>query len=407
MPKTVLTMVLAGGEGKRLWPLTIERAKPAVPFAGRYRIIDFALSNLTNSGLLRIKVLTQYKSDSLIQHLSRSWNLTNVIGHYVDVVPAQMRTGREWFRGSADAIFQNLNLIYAEKPDIVAIFGADHIYRMDVRQMLDLHLGSGADLTVAAIPVDAGLCSQFGVMKTDANGRVTWYEEKPTRAESDPAGLVLASMGNFIFNTNVLIDEVNADARTDSTHDIARDVVAQIWRRRAVFAYDFTRNEVPGMNENERGYWKDVGTIDAYYAAHMNLLSVTPVFSLYNDLWPIRSLPYQCPPAKFVFSDFEGKRAGIATDSLVCEGAIVSGGTVLRSVLSPLVRINSYSAVEDSILFDEVDIGRHSRIRKAIIDKGVRVPPGTVIGYDREADAKRFHLSDDGVVVIPKGYVFD
>jgi glucose-1-phosphate adenylyltransferase len=272
--------------------------------------------------------------------------------------------------------------------------------------MIEFHVDSKAVFTVAAIPVNAAESRQFGVMKTDAVGRVTWYEEKPARAEPDAAGRVLASMGNFIVNADVLIDEVSADARTDSTHDLARDIVAHLWERRPVFAYDFTRNDVPGMNENERGYWKDVGTIDAYYNAHMDLVSVTPVFSLYNGFWPIRSLPYQCPPAKFVFSDFEGKRAGLATDSLICEGAIVSGGSVTRSVLSPLVRVRSFSSVEDAILFEGVDIGRHSRVRKAIIDKNVHVPPGTVIGYDSDADAKRFHISEGGVVVIPKGYVF-
>jgi glucose-1-phosphate adenylyltransferase len=399
-------MVLAGGEGQRLYPLTLDRAKPAVPFAGRYRIIDFALSNLTNSGFLKIKVLTQYKADSLIQHLARAWNLQSPLGHYVDVVPAQMRTGRDWFRGSADAIYQNLNLIAAERPDVVAIFGADHIYRMDVRQMLEYHLDQKADITVASIPVDVSLSGQFGVIRTAPDGRVIHYEEKPERAEPGPGGRIIASMGNFMFNTGVLVEEVTADAGADSGHDIARDVVARVWERRNVYAYDFGQNSVPGMTENERAYWKDVGTLDAYYGAHLDLVSVTPVFSLYNELWPIRSFSYQLPPAKFVFSDFDGKRVGLATDSLVCEGAIVSGGTVVRSVLSPMVRVNSYSSVEDSILLNGVDIGRHSRIRKAIIDKHVRVPPGTVIGYDPEKDAKRFHVSEGGVVVVPRGYVF-
>jgi glucose-1-phosphate adenylyltransferase len=405
MPR-VLTMVLAGGEGKRLYPLTADRAKPAVPFGGKYRIIDFVLSNLINSGLLQIKVLTQYKSDSLIQHLSRTWSLSTILGQYVDVVPAQMRTGREWFRGSADAIYQNLNLIKQESPDLVAIFGADHIYRMDVWRMVEHHVDTGADLTIAAIPVEASQCSRFGVMETDASGRVTAYSEKPERAAPGPDGTVLASMGNFIFKTSVLVDAVVADARVSSGHDIPQDIVTPMIGSGRVMAYDFRTNIVPGVSEKERGYWKDVGTIDSYYKANMDLVAVSPVFSLYNNLWPIHSHHHHFPPAKFVFSDFGSKRVGVATDSMVCDGAIVSGGSVVRSIISPMVRINSYSTLEESVAMEGVDVGRHCRIRKAIIDKGVRVPPGTEIGFDPEEDRKMFHMSEGGVVVIPKGYEF-
>ena len=401
-----MTMVLAGGEGKRLRPLTLDRAKPAVPFGGRYRLIDFVLSNLINSGLLKIKVLTQYKSDSLIQHLSRSWNLPAILGYYIDVVPAQMRTGREWFKGSADAIFQNIHLIENEKPDMVAIFGADHIYRMDIRQMLDFHMDNRAELTVATISVPASQSSEFGNLKADDAGRVIHYEEKPKQASPGQDGMVRASMGNFIFNTDVLLEELELDAMTDSTHDIAGDIVAGSISKRRVFAYDFKSNYVPGTSEQEMGYWKDVGTLDSYYCANMDLVSVSPVFSLYNSYWPIRSYHYQCPPAKFVFSDIKGGRVGVAYDSLVCEGAIISGGTVRSSIVSPLVRINSYSLVEESVLLEGVTIGRHCRIKKAIIDKNVNIPAGTVIGHSIAEDRARFHVSPDGVVIIPRGYLF-
>jgi glucose-1-phosphate adenylyltransferase len=399
-------MVLAGGEGKRLYPLTVERAKPAVPFGGRYRLIDFVLSNITNSGYLHIKVLTQYKSDSLIKHLSRAWNLSPMLGHYVDVVPAQMRTGRDWFRGSADAIYQNINLINTEKPDIVAIFNADHIYRMDVRQMVSQHEEKGADLTIAAIPVEASRCSEFGVIRADGDGRVTGYDEKPQAAVADANGRILASMGNYIFNASILKEEVIADAAAETNHDLAGNVVAGMFGRRSVYAYDFRENLVSGAAENERGYWKDVGTIDSYYGAHMDLVSVTPVFSLYNELWPIHSFSYQCPPAKFVFSKFDEGRVGFAIDSLVGEGTIVSGGTVMRSVIAPLVRINSYCTVEETVLMEHVVVGRRCKIRRAIVDKGVKIPPGTEIGLNPEEDQARFHVSPGGVVVIPKGYVF-
>ncbi len=402
---SLLAMVLAGGEGRRMEPLTRERAKPAVPFGGRYRIIDFALSNFANSGVLKVKVLTQYKSDSLNVHLSRGWRLSAFLGHYVESVPAQMRTGPEWFKGSADAIYQNLNLITDEQPDQVFVFGADHVYRMDVRQMLDFHERRRADCTVTAIPVPIEQARAFGVIEVDAEGRMIGFSEKPARPRSMPGDptRALASMGNYLFTTQSLVREVTRDALVEgSTHDFGRDIIAGMYERSRVFVYDFAKNVVPGQGPKERGYWRDVGTIDAYYHANLDLVDVEPVFSLYNEAWPIFTVQYNYPPAKFVFADRKSGRVGMATDSLVSEGCIISGGEVDRSILSPRVRINSYSRIEGSILFEGVHVGRRCRIRNAIIDKNVDIPPEMVIGYDREDDEKRFHVTEGGVVVIPK-----
>jgi len=401
----VLSMVLAGGEGKRLDPLTRDRAKPAVPFGGRYRIIDFVLSNLVNSGFFRIKLLTQYKSESLNAHLSRAWHLSNVLGHFVETVPAQMRTGPDWYKGSADAIYQNLNLITDEEPDHVLVFGADHVYRMDVRQMLDMHLATGADCTLAAIPVPLAEAHQFGICRVDPEGRLVDFLEKPSDPPPMPGrpDMALASMGNYLFRTDVLVREVVRDAAAGGVHDFGKSILSGLFRSNRVMVYDFAKNDVPGQSERERGYWRDVGTIEALYAASMDLVDVDPIFSLYNERWPIHTMQYDAPPAKFVFSDREGGRVGFATDSLISEGCIISGGHLHRTVLGPKVRINSYSDVSESILFEGVQIGRHARIRRAIVDKNVVVPPHTEIGYDPEADRRRFPVSDTGIVVIPKG----
>jgi glucose-1-phosphate adenylyltransferase len=398
-------MVLAGGEGRRLDPLTRDRAKPAVPFGGRYRVIDFVLSNLLNSGLFQIKVLTQYKSESLNTHLSRAWRLSNILGHYIEAVPAQMRTGPEWYKGSADAIYQNLNLITDEEPDHVAVFGSDHVYRMDVRQFLDLHVESGADCTIAAIPVPIKEASQFGICKVDAQGRLIDFLEKPANPPPMPGNpdMALASMGNYLFRTPSLVREIVRDAGNTGPHDFGKSIITEMFTKSNVMVYDFAKNVIPLQGERERGYWRDIGTLDAYFASNMDLVDIDPVFSLYNARWPIHTMQYDAPPAKFVFSDREGGRVGFATDSLISEGCIISGGHLHRTILSPHVRINSYSDVTESILFEGVQVGRRAKIRRAIIDKNVIIPPGTEIGYDPEADKRRFPMSDTGVVVIPKG----
>ncbi len=392
MAKT-LAMILAGGEGRRLDPLTRERAKPAVPFGGRYRIIDFALSNFANSGLLRMKVLVQYKSESLNTHIQRAWRLTALLNQYVELVPAQMRVGPKWFEGSADAIYQNLNIITDEEPEFTYVFGADHVYRMDVRLMLDFHRDKRADLTVAAIPIPVEEAHDFGIMEVDNEGRLIGFVEKPKSGAKTMPGdptRCLASMGNYLFTTDVLVQEIVSDAADpDSAHDFGKSIVAGMFSRKRVFVYDFAKNEVPGQSERERGYWRDVGSLDAYYQANMDLVDVNPIFSL--------------PPAKFVFANEHEGRVGRATDSLISEGCIISGGRVNGSILSPMVRVNSYASVEGSILFENVNIGRHCRIRKAIIDKHVDIPAGTSIGYDLEEDRKRFHVTETGIVVIPKG----
>lgn len=402
----LLAMILAGGRGERLDPLTRDRAKPAVPFGGRYRIIDFVLSNFANSGVLKIKVLTQYKSDSLNTHLSRAWRLSSILGHYVETVPAQMRTGTDWFKGSADAVYQNLNIITDEEPEYVFVFGADHIYRMDVQQMLTFHREKNAECTVAAIPVPIEQGHQFGIVTVDADGRMIGFDEKPKNPKPMPGDPTkcLASMGNYIFSTDVLVKEIVCDAgRPESSHDFGKSIISELYKYSRVYVYDFATNEVPGQGEKERGYWRDVGTIDMYYQSNMDLIDVDPVFNLYNDHWPVYTAAQTKPPAKFVFADLAHDRIGRATDSLVSEGCIISGGHVHRSILSSGVRINSYAYVEESILFENVNVGRRCKIRRAIIDKNVDIPPGTTIGYDLEEDRKRFFVNDSGIVVIPKG----
>jgi glucose-1-phosphate adenylyltransferase len=399
-------MILAGGEGKRMGPLTLDRAKPAVPFGGRYRVIDIILSNFVNSGLFRIKVLTQYKSASLEEHIARGWRLSAMLDNFIETIPAQQRTGKSWFRGSADAVYQTQHVITDENPDHVCIFGGDHVFKMDIRQMMASHLARDADLTVAAIPVPREEARSFGVIQADDEGRIVAFHEKPDDPPAMPGhpNMSLASMGNYVFKTDALMAELESDATSEtSNHDFGRDVVPACVRAgRRVFVYDFATNIVPGEGERERGYWRDIGTVDAYWAAQMDLVEIHPMFNLYNARWPIRTGMSHDPPAKFVFRDEAAARVGVATDSLVSDGCIISGGRIHRSVLSPRVRINSFSEVEESILFENVNIGRYARIRRCIIDKDVEIPQGISIGYDIEEDRRRYWVNEHGIVVIPK-----
>ncbi|MFP3906570.1 MAG: glucose-1-phosphate adenylyltransferase [Acidimicrobiales bacterium] len=402
-PSRVLCMVLAGGEGKRLAPLTADRAKPAVPYGGHYRLIDFVLSNLVNAGYRRIIVLTQYKSHSLDVHLSRTWPLSTLLGNYVTSVPAQMRRGPYWFSGSADAIFQNVNIINDEQPDYILVFGADHIYRMDPRQMVDQHVETGAGVTVAALRVPVAESDQFGVLEMNEGTTIARFREKPTDAqglEDDPS-MTLGSMGNYVFSTETLLDVLNTDALdSSSAHDVGGSIIPLLVDSGVAHAYDFTNNVVPGATERDRGYWRDVGTLDAFYQSHMDLVAVHPVFNLYNREWPILTSVGSLPPAKFVLD--EDGRTGMAVNSIVCAGAIVSGGTVRRSVISPNVFVDAGALVEDSVLMHDVRIGAGAVVRRAIIDKSVVVPPGARVGVDPELDAERFTVSANGVVVIGK-----
>jgi glucose-1-phosphate adenylyltransferase len=404
---SVFAIVLAGGEGKRLAPLTADRAKPAVPFGGVYRLIDFALSNLVNAGFRRIVVLTQYKSHSLDRHVSLTWRLSPLLGNYVAPVPAQMRRGPRWFVGSADAIYQNFNIINDERPDHIIVFGADHIYRMDPRQMVDEHIASGAGVTVAAIRAPIEQANQFGVIETALDGqRIVAFREKPNDPQPlpDSPHQVYASMGNYVFSTEALIDTVSADALDDtSQHDIGGNLIPMLVENGDARVYDFAANQVPGATDRDRGYWRDVGTLDAYYDAHMDLVSVHPVFNLYNQRWPIYTWGEPLPPAKFVFD--EDDRRGYAVDSMVCAGVVISGAVARRSVLSPGVHLHSFAEVEDAILMHGVDVGRGAVVRRAIVDKDARIAPGVQIGVDADADRKRFATSAGGVVVIRKGEV--
>jgi glucose-1-phosphate adenylyltransferase len=406
---SVLAIVLAGGRGRRLAPLTDDRAKPAVPFGGNYRIIDFVLSNLANAGYLRVVVLTQYKSHSLDRHVSQAWRLSASLGNYVAPVPAQMRLGPRWYAGSGDAIFQNLNLLYDERPDHVLVFGADHIYRMDPAQMVEMHADAGRDVTVAGIRIPRAEASAFGIILPGANGAISAFLEKP----ADPPGLPdapdesLASMGNYVFRAEALIEAVTEDARDESSHhDLGGDIIPRLVADGRASWYDFLSNDVPGATPRDRGYWRDVGTVDAYYDAHMDLIAVHPIFNLYNRDWPIYSWHEPLPPAKFVFDD-DGRR-GQALDSMVSAGAIIAGGTVRRSVVSPGVVVEAGAHVEDSVLLHDVRVGPGAVIRRAILDKQVVVPAGATIGVDERADAERFDgrsgycRTERGIVVVGK-----
>lgn len=404
-----LAMILAGGEGKRLYPLTKDRAKPAVPFGGRYRIIDFVLNNFINSGIYKIKVITQYKSDSLNQHISRGWTLSPFLDQYVDLVPAQMRTGNAWYKGTADAIYQNKLHIIDEDPRFVCVFGGDHIYKMDVSLMRKFHKKNKAGLTISAIPIPIEEASEFGIIEVDENWRLTNFVEKPQyRPQSIPGNpnMCLASMGNYIFDKDVLLRAVEKDAHIeDSHHDFGKNVIPMLLNEgEKVMVYNFNENKFPGMTRLEQGYWRDVGNIDAYWQANMDLLDTEPELNLYTKEWPLRTYNYNCPPAKFVWRDND--RVGMATDSMISEGCIVSGGALSRCVLSPEVRINSYSQVSESILMEKVNIGRYAQIRRAIIDKYVDIPPYMRIGYNRDEDiARGFYVSNNGITVVPKGAI--
>jgi glucose-1-phosphate adenylyltransferase len=395
----VLGIVLAGGEGKRLWPLTTDRAKPAVPFGGNYRLIDFVLSNLVNGGLHRICVLTQYKSHSLDRHISTTWRLSNILGQYITSVPAQQRLGRRWYTGSADAIFQSLNLVYDERPDYIAVFGADHVYRMDPSQMIAQHIESGAGVTVAGIRVPRAEAKAFGCIASDDSGKITEFLEKPSDPPSvpDDPDVTFASMGNYVFSTDVLLDALRKDAEDgDSDHDMGGDIIPRLVGENEASVYDFADNVVPGATDRDAGYWRDVGTLDAYYEAHTDLVSVHPIFNLYNDKWPISTAVTPLPPAKFV----EG---GIAQDSIVGAGTIISGAIVRRSVISPNVRVNAGAEISDSVVLPGAQVGRGAIVRGAILDKNVIVPDGALVGVDLATDRARYTVSQGGVVVLGKG----
>lgn len=402
-----LAVVLAGGEGRRLTPLTRFRSKPSMPFAGKYRLIDFVLSNLVHSGMLRMMVLTQYQSYSLLRHLSRGWRFMAHFDQYCDVIPAMTGEGQGWYAGSADALYRNLERIERERPGLVAVFGADHIYRMDVRQMIDEHNEVGADISVSVRPFPIEQAHQFGCIRVDESMRVVEFLEKPANPPPMPGDptRALVSMGNYLFEGAVMREVLTADHDNPaSKHDIGGDILPHWYDRLHIHAYDFERNVVPGGSDAERGYWRDVGTVLSYWQASMDLVSVTPAFNLYNREWPILTSRADLPPTKFVFADLESNRVGVATDSLVSDGCVISGSRIDRCVLSPSVRVNSYASVSESILFNAVDIGRHCRIRRAIIDKGVRVPPGTVIGEDDEADrANGLRVAEDGIRIVPIG----
>jgi glucose-1-phosphate adenylyltransferase len=405
MEPKVIALVLAGGEGKRLWPLTRDRSKPAVPFGGIYRLIDFVLSNLVNGGYRKVAVLTQYKSHSLDRHLALGWSMSNMLGNYVTPVPAQMRRGPHWFSGSADAIYQNFNILTDERPDHVIVFGADHIYRMDPRQMVNRHVESGAEATVAGIRVPIEQASDFGIIEADEHGKIVSFVEKPEHPKPIPGepDWAFASMGNYVFETKALRRNVKDDAEdAASRHDMGGNIIPAFVEQGTAYVYDFNDNIVPGQTDREHGYWRDVGTLDAYFQANMDTIRVDPIFSYYNKQWPILTHRPPLPPAKFVF-DLDDRR-GAAYESIVGAGVVISGGTARRSIISSDVRIHSYATVEDSLILHGVSIGRGAVVKRAIIDKNVVIPDGFQIGVDEAADRARFPtVTESGLVVIGKG----
>jgi glucose-1-phosphate adenylyltransferase len=397
--KKVLAMILAGGRGERLYPLTRDRAKPAVPFGAIYRIIDFTLSNCLNSGIRRIYALTQYKSTSLNRHIQFGWSILSApLGEFIEAIPAQQRIDEHWYQGTADAIFQNIYTLQVERPDLVLILSGDHIYKMDYRKMIAFHLEKGVDLTVAAIRMDRKLSKEFGVIEVDGDWRIVGFQEKPEEPKTiprDPGG-ILASMGVYVFNTEVLVRRLIEDARSGSSHDFGKDIIPIMIGKDQVFAFDFRQGDCGGT-----GYWRDVGTIDAYYEANMDLISVTPQLNLYDIQWPILTYQPTSPPAKTVW--IEEGRVGTALNSIISNGCIISGGNVKRSILSPNVTVHSFAEIEDSILLEGVDIGRNAKIKRTIIDKEVQIPQGMEIGYYLDEDAKRFTVTSSGIVVVPRG----
>lgn len=403
----LLALILAGGEGKRLMPLSRDRAKPAVPFGGRYRIIDFVLSNFVNSGFYQIKVLTQYKASSLISHIARGWQLAPILGHYVEPVPAQMRVNRDWFKGSADAVFQNLNLISDTQPEVVAVFGADHIYKMDVNQMVEFHKSKNADLTVAAIPVPIEMGHQFGVIECRDDGEIVGFWEKPDAPPPMPGNprMCLASMGNYLFQTDVLVNEIVRDAnQAESAHDFGQSIVSAMVGNKRTYVYDFATNRHEDQTPKEFGYWRDVGTLDAYWEASMDLVELDPIFNLYNHNWPIRSTYQHLPPAKFIKANQDDGRFGYAVDSLVAPGCVVSGGLVKRSILATSVYVHSWAEVVESVIGEGCQIGRNVKLHRVILDKFVNIEPGIEIGIDHEKDrARGLTVTESGIVAVPKG----
>jgi len=403
MMRKVLTFIMAGGKGERLLPLTKDRTKPAVPFGGIYRIIDFTLSNCINSGLRKIYILTQYKSASLQRHIRLGWNfLPSELGQFIELLPAQQRIGDSWYMGTADAIYQNLYTLEMDRPDEVLILAGDHIYKMDYYSMIDVHHEQGADLTVGVVEVEKSKSRHLGVVEVDSAGKVTGFYEKPSNPKTIPGKpeQIYGSMGIYVFKQSVLMQELLEDAKDNkSSHDFGKDIIPKMLKKgMKVVAYNFR-----GKNKDE-GYWRDIGTIDAYYEANMELIQVNPTFNLYDQEWPIRTFQEQYPPVKTVHSgDREEGRVGLMLDSVVSEGCVVSGGRVQRSILSPNVRINSFSEVYDSILMEGVNVGRYAKIKRAIIDKDVNIPQGMIIGFNLEEDKKRFFVSASGIVVVAKG----
>jgi glucose-1-phosphate adenylyltransferase len=400
----LLALIMAGGKGSRLYPLTRDRAKPAVPFGGRYRIIDFVLSNMHNSGIRAIYVLTQYKAQSLVEHVQRGWAAKSSHSDFVTIVPAQMRMGETWYRGTADSVYQNFHLVEDFRPDAVLVFGADHVYKMNVRQMVDFHRDKDAIATVACLPVPVSESPNFGIVETDAEGRVTGFQEKPERdvvtIPGDPTR-ALASMGNYIFAPRPLAEALERDSHAESHHDFGRNVIPALLKTRRVYAYDFSRNRIPGVTElGEHAYWRDVGTIEAYYEANLDLKNVVPHFNLYNWEWPILSANYPDPPSKLVFDD--PHRRGVVLQSIMSSGCVVTGGFVKDSVLGRNVWIEEGAEVRDSILLDNVYVGKGARIQRAIVDKNVRVADGDHIGHDLARDAVRHHVSEGGITVVAK-----